>query len=192
MLGDDLGVERQVLVDHPAEAEPLLGRTPAGEAGQGADVGDPADHLVVVGRQVARDAVVDEQSPPGAGFLADVCRAWERQIFGIQKMGVRTVGVRVGIVLGRDGGALASMLLPFRLGAGGRLGSGEQWMSWIHVDDVVALFVHVLGNEAARGPVRRSSWVPTGTRGRASHSSASSARAAAAPKTVPGPMPRPE
>jgi uncharacterized protein (TIGR01777 family) len=99
------------------------------------------------------DAVVDEQSPPGEGFLAEVCRSWERQVLALETMGIRTVAVRVGIVLGRDGGALARMLLPFRLGAGGRLGSGKQWMSWIHIDDVVALFAHVLENQNARGPI---------------------------------------
>lgn len=99
------------------------------------------------------DELLDEGSAPGDGFLAEVCRAWEAEVARAGELGLRTVSVRVGVVLGRDGGALQAMLPPFRLGAGGRVGSGRQWMSWIHLDDLVALFVHALGDERIAGPL---------------------------------------
>ncbi len=99
------------------------------------------------------DEMLDEASPAGSGFLADVCRDWEAEVARAGSTGVRTVAVRVGVVLGKDGGALQAMLPPFRLGAGGRVGSGTQWMSWIHLDDLVALFVHAVETEALSGIV---------------------------------------
>lgn len=99
------------------------------------------------------DDVLDERAAPGDGFLADVCRSWESEAMAVRAVGVRAVCVRVGIVLGRDGGALATMLPPFRLGLGGRLGSGAQWMSWIHIDDVVRLFVLALTDGNVAGAV---------------------------------------
>ncbi|HZE97121.1 MAG TPA: TIGR01777 family oxidoreductase [Planctomycetota bacterium] len=106
------------------------------------------------------DEDLTEDSPPGADFLAGVCREWEEEAAG---SGVRTVSVRIGIVLG-DGGALAKMLTPFRLGLGGRLGSGRQWMSWIHVDDLVALFLHALASESLSGPLLGTSPGPVTNR----------------------------
>ena len=99
------------------------------------------------------DEVLTERATPGEGFLADVCRAWEGEVARADALGVRTVSVRVGIVLGRGGGALESMLPPFRLGGGGRIGSGRQWMSWIHLDDLVSLFVHALESGQLSGVV---------------------------------------
>lgn len=99
------------------------------------------------------DEVLDEDADSGTDFLAGVCRAWEREALAVQDLGVRSVVVRIGVVLGNDGGALAKMLLPFRLGVGGRLGSGRQWMSWIHRDDLVSLLVFLIGNGRATGPV---------------------------------------
>jgi uncharacterized protein (TIGR01777 family) len=99
------------------------------------------------------DISLDEQSSAGKGFLADVCRAWERAVFNAQALNVRTVVVRIGVVLGRDGGALAPLLPLFRLGLGGRVGSGRQWFSWIHRDDLVGLLRYVLENPHASGPV---------------------------------------
>lgn len=96
------------------------------------------------------DELLTEDAAPGTGFLADVCRGWEAEAL---KSGVRTVLIRIGIVLGPDGGALGKMLLPFRLGVGGRLASGRQWMSWIHLDDLVALLLHAVENEAVSGPL---------------------------------------
>ncbi|MFI5395238.1 MAG: TIGR01777 family oxidoreductase [Candidatus Binatia bacterium] len=97
------------------------------------------------------DEQLDEQSQPGNDFLAEVCTAWEQEAFAAEKLGVRTVVVRIGVVLGKEGGALQKMLRPFRLGLGGRLGSGRQWMSWIHLDDLVRLFVSVIGDGNATG-----------------------------------------
>lgn len=96
---------------------------------------------------------LDETSEPGGGFLADVCRAWEARTLAVQSLGIRTVTLRIGLVLGRGGGALRAMLTPFRLGLGGRLGSGRQWMSWIHIDDVVGLLQFALADDRVSGPV---------------------------------------
>jgi uncharacterized protein (TIGR01777 family) len=97
------------------------------------------------------DEELDETSPAGRGFLADVCTAWEREALAAEALGVRVVCVRIGIVLTPGGGALARMLTPFKLGAGGRLGSGKQWMPWIHIDDVVGMLVHASRTAAVRG-----------------------------------------
>jgi len=90
------------------------------------------------------DEVLTESSPVAAGFLADVCVEWEKQAELAEALGIRVVRLRTGIVLGRGGGALARMLPPFRAGVGGRLGSGRQWMSWIHIDDLVGLIRHAI------------------------------------------------
>jgi uncharacterized protein len=92
------------------------------------------------------DEVVTEMSPAGTGFLANLCRDWEQQASLAEALGIRVVKLRTGIVLGADGGALAKMLPPFKAFVGGRLGSGRQWMSWIHVDDLVALILHAIRN----------------------------------------------
>jgi len=86
------------------------------------------------------DELLDEDSPPGSGFLPKTCVDWEKAAYAARDFGTRVVAMRTGVVLGRNGGALEKMLPPFRLGAGGRLGSGKQWMSWIHLDDLVELF----------------------------------------------------
>lgn len=99
------------------------------------------------------DERLDESSPAGTGFLAEVCRAWEEALLPARPLGVRTVSVRIGIVLGRGGGALDAMLLPFRLGLGGRLASGKQWMSWIHIDDLVSLIRRAIEDERISGPL---------------------------------------
>jgi len=93
-----------------------------------------------------------EAAAPGGDFLADVCVEWEREALAAASAGVRVVTMRTGIVLGM-GGALAKMLTPFRLGAGGPLGNGRQWMPWIHVDDVAGLYLHAASDEAVRGPL---------------------------------------
>lgn len=98
------------------------------------------------------DEVLDESSPPGTGFLADVCRAWEAATRPAEEAGIRVAHARTGIVLARDGGALKKMLPLFRLGLGGRFGSGDQWMSWISLDDEIGAILHLLGSND-RGPV---------------------------------------
>jgi uncharacterized protein (TIGR01777 family) len=106
------------------------------------------------------DQELDETSEVGRGFLAEVCAAWEREALAAEALGVRVVCVRIGIVLARSGGALARMLTPFKLGAGGRLGSGKQWMPWIHLDDVVGVLLHAARNEVVRGAMNAVSPQP--------------------------------
>lgn len=127
------------------------------------------------------DELITEHSPPGDGFLADVCKRWEavaheaaigRDAGAVgwnaadesaatssQRAGVRVVTARLGLILG-DGGALPTMMLPFRLFAGGPLGSGRQWMPWIHIDDCVGLIRYAIENEALDGPLNVSAPEP--------------------------------
>jgi hypothetical protein len=100
------------------------------------------------------DAPLDESADPGADFLAEVCKVWELEAQRAARLGVRAVQARIGIVLGRGGGALAAMLPIFRRGLGGRLTlAGRQWMPWVHVDDVVGLLLHAAGKPEIQGPV---------------------------------------
>jgi uncharacterized protein (TIGR01777 family) len=99
------------------------------------------------------DEELTETSPPASDFLAEVCIAWEKEALAAEEAGVRVVTARTGIVLGAGGGALAKMLTPFKLGAGGPLGNGRQWMPWIHVDDLARLYLHAAGTESIRGPL---------------------------------------
>jgi uncharacterized protein (TIGR01777 family) len=99
------------------------------------------------------DEPLTEASSLGSGFFADVCRAWEEEARAATPLGVRVVSLRTGIVLGAGGGALARMKTPFRLGVGGRLGSGRQWVSWVHLDDVVGLALLAAANPSLSGPV---------------------------------------
>lgn len=98
------------------------------------------------------DEVLDEASPSGTSFLAGVCRQWEAATAPAESAGARVVHFRTGIVLSRDGGALKKLLRLFKLGLGGRFGSGRQWMSWISIDDEVSAIEHLLTSEVA-GPV---------------------------------------
>lgn len=93
-----------------------------------------------------------EDSAPGTGFLAEVCRDWERATEPAAAAGVRVVILRFGVVLSDRGGALKQMLLPFKMGAGGVVGSGEQYLSWITIDDAVGSILHALGTDGLRGP----------------------------------------
>lgn len=94
-----------------------------------------------------------ENSPPGDDFLAHVCRAWEAEALEAAAAGIRTVLPRIGVVLHPEGGALAQMLPVFRMGLGGRMGSGRQYMSWIHRDDTLALLLFALERPELRGPM---------------------------------------
>ena len=98
------------------------------------------------------DEIVDEDSVPGTGFLAEVVEAWEAAAEPARAAGLRTVHLRQGIVLAKGGGALARLLPPFKLGAGGRVGSGRQWWSWVSLDDTVAAYLFALEQPLA-GPV---------------------------------------
>jgi uncharacterized protein (TIGR01777 family) len=99
------------------------------------------------------DEVLTEQSGIGHGFLSEVCLAWETHAEGATRLGVRTALLRFGVILARHGGALAKMLPLFRMGLGGPLGSGRQWMSWISLDDVVGIVTHALRDERCAGPL---------------------------------------
>jgi len=99
------------------------------------------------------DELLDESSNGGSGFLADVCRAWEEATRPASAAGIRTVNLRLGMVLSGRGGALARMLLPFRIGLGGAMGSGRQYVSWIAIDDLVSIIHHVIAAEELSGPV---------------------------------------
>jgi uncharacterized protein (TIGR01777 family) len=99
------------------------------------------------------DEVLTESSRAGGGFLAEVCAAWEAAAAPATEAGIRVSHLRSGIVLSAGGGALGKMLTPFKLGLGGRLGSGSQWMSWISIDDEVGAIVHLLADDAPAGAV---------------------------------------
>lgn len=95
---------------------------------------------------------LDENSAPGTGFLSDLCRQWEDAANRAQKFGMRVVIIRVGVVLGKGGGALSKMVPLFKLGLGGRLGGGHQYMSWIHIEDLASMFVLALTDASMSGP----------------------------------------
>jgi uncharacterized protein (TIGR01777 family) len=99
------------------------------------------------------DETLDEQSASGSDFLAEVCREWELATQPAAQSGVRVVTLRFGVILSDEGGALPKMLFPFRMGVGGKLGGGQQYMSWIALDDAVGAIEHVLSNNTLRGPV---------------------------------------
>ncbi len=103
---------------------------------------------------------ITEKSAAGRGFLADTCRAWEAATSKASERGIRVVLLRTGLVLDGQGGALAKMLPIFRLGLGGRLGSGKQYMSWIALPDLVAAIRHILSHESIAGPVNATSSHP--------------------------------
>lgn len=99
------------------------------------------------------DELLTEESPAGQGFLAGVCQQWEAATAAASEAGMRVVNLRTGVVLARDGGALKPMLLPFRLGLGGRVGSGQQYWSWISLEDETGAMLFILQNDSLRGPV---------------------------------------
>jgi uncharacterized protein (TIGR01777 family) len=99
-----------------------------------------------------RDGVISEESGPGSDFLADVCRAWEASTEAVEALGVRRVIIRSGVVLDTHGGAFPRLLLPFRLFAGGPVGSGRQWFPWIHYHDEVSAIRFLIENKSASGP----------------------------------------
>lgn len=99
------------------------------------------------------DRLLDEKAPPGSDFLADVCQQWESAAELGAALGMRVAKMRIGLVLGRDGGALDRMVLPFKMGVGGNIGSGEHWMSWIHSRDLVELLITACQDERYRGAV---------------------------------------
>lgn len=99
------------------------------------------------------DELLTEESAPGDDFLAGVCVEWEEATRAASEKGIRTANMRFGIILDTKGGALAKMLPPFRMGIGGKIGNGKQWMSWIALEDVVHAIQHALANETLIGPI---------------------------------------
>ncbi len=99
------------------------------------------------------DEILNETSAAGTGFLSAVCEKWEESALPAEQAGIRTVKIRTGIVLSKQGGALAKMLPPFKMGGGGKLGSGKQFMSWISLDDMVGIIPFLIENENVSGPV---------------------------------------
>jgi uncharacterized protein (TIGR01777 family) len=99
------------------------------------------------------DEILEDDAAPGQGYLADLCRDWEAAADEVAAEGLRVMKWRIGVVLGREGAAFRQMLLPFRLGLGGRLGPGTQWMPWIHVADLAASMLHGIGHASLSGPV---------------------------------------
>lgn len=106
------------------------------------------------------DEILEEGSAPGSGYLADLCRDWEKAADAVKGLGLRVMKWRTGVVLGREGEAFKQMMIPFRLGVGGRLGSGTQWMPWIHVEDLAGSMLHGIGHATLSGPVNGSAPEP--------------------------------
>ena len=131
----------------------------------GIEAADPRPRVLVSSSAVGfygphGDERLDEQAPAGSDFLADICVVWEREAFRAADHGLRVVTLRTGIPLDQAGGALATMLPFFKLCVGGPVAGGEQYMSWIHVDDVVGLYVAALDGEDWEGPVNASAPEP--------------------------------
>ena len=99
------------------------------------------------------DIILDENSSQGSGFLPEVCVEWEKSTFAAEQAGIRTVHIRTGIVLSKKGGALKKMLPPFKFGGGGILGSGNQYMSWISLEDEINAIIFILNNSSLSGPI---------------------------------------
>ncbi len=99
------------------------------------------------------DAMIDESAGPGTGFLSEVVQAWEAACEPARQAGIRTVNLRFGMIVSSRGGALAKMVRPFKMGAGGRVGTGRQYWSWVHLDDAVGAMFHAVATEDLAGPV---------------------------------------
>jgi hypothetical protein len=97
--------------------------------------------------------IIDESFASGSGFLAGVCQQWEDSVYIAEEAGIRVVNARFGAVLSSSGGALRKMLMPFKMGLGGIIGSGEQYFSWISIDDAVRIIQHIIADDSIRGPV---------------------------------------
>jgi uncharacterized protein (TIGR01777 family) len=106
------------------------------------------------------ETLLNEESPLGSGFLADLCKDWENEAMKAERKGVRVVCMRFSMILGKNGGALEKMITPFRLCLGGNLGNGEQWMAWMHLDDLVAAVLFLIDHQEVRGPVNFCSPFP--------------------------------
>jgi uncharacterized protein (TIGR01777 family) len=140
------GSRKREILDSRVDSTRLLASTAAGL--------DPRPHVFLCAGGTGcygdrGDEILTEESAPGTGFLADVCRAWEAAADPAREAGIRVVSFRHGIVLSRAGGALPRLLTPFKLGVGGRVGSGRQWWSWVDMDDLVAAYLFALDGGAS-------------------------------------------
>jgi uncharacterized protein len=131
----------------------------------GIDAAEPRPRVLVASSAVGYygahgDEEVDERTPAGDGFLAQVCVVWEREAQRATELGLRVVNVRTGVVLDRDGGALAKMLPFFKLGVGGPVAGGRQYLPWIHVDDVLGIYLAALDGDDWTGPVNAAAPTP--------------------------------
>jgi len=131
----------------------------------GIEAADPRPRVLVSSSAVGYygphgEEELDERTPAGSDFLAEVCVAWEREAQRAAALGLRVVTVRTGVVLDQGGGALAKMLPFFKLGAGGPVAGGDQYMPWIHVDDVVGIYLAAIDGDAWEGPVNASAPEP--------------------------------
>ena len=106
------------------------------------------------------DRILTEESPPGSDFLAGVCREWEKATAPASSAGIRVIHLRTSIVLAKAGGALPKMATPFKLGVGGKMGSGMQYMSWIDLEDEVQVILHCIKKESIQGPINSASTLP--------------------------------
>jgi len=163
LAGENVGAGRWTPRRRAALVDSRLGPTAALVAAASAALRRP-EVLVqasAVGYYGARgDEAIDEDAPPGRGFLPDLAVAWEDASRPVEALGVRRVVLRTGVVLARGGGALAKMLPPFRLGIGGPLGSGRQWMPWIHLADEVGAIRFLLAREDLAGAFNLSAPEP--------------------------------
>ena len=103
------------------------------------------------------DEILSEESLPGDDYMANLCKDWEAEAAKVEQYGVRRVSVRTGLVLSKDEGVLKQLLLPFKLFVGGPLGNGRQWFPWIHIDDIVGIYLQAIDNESLNGEVNASS-----------------------------------
>jgi uncharacterized protein len=142
----------------------LAGLEAAGREGDGQRPGTLISGSAVGYYGPRGEEPLDEDSPPGSDFLAEICIAWEHEAARASELGVRVVLVRTGVVLDREGGALAKMLPPFRLGVGGPVAGGQQYISWIHREDLVGMICAALQDERWSGPVNGTAPEPVTNR----------------------------
>jgi uncharacterized protein (TIGR01777 family) len=138
----------------------VAGLTRVGEAGSGERPRTLVSSSATGYYGAHAEEPLDEDAPPGTDFLARVCVEWEAAAAAAEKLGVRVVQARTGVVLNRSGGALAKMLPPFRLGVGGAVAGGRQFISWIHPDDLVGMMLAALADERWRGAVNATAPEP--------------------------------
>jgi hypothetical protein len=149
--------QKQVIRDSRIESTRVIveeiGKLPAGERPKVLITASGVDYYPYADPSFDDTDEVTERDPASDTFLGRVCRDWEGEAAVVDKLGVRGVRLRIGLVIGPGGGPLASMTTPFKLFAGGKLGSGRQWVSWIHLDDLLAMILAATGDDRYRGPL---------------------------------------